>query len=109
MSVWLPNPDGATKQDPVTTGKEKEANDEFTAEALQMIIDQTNPHPDLDSRVKVVDATHKFYRSIKDGRISKTLNVHYLDCRNNKAKAKKLHKTLKEVTIPMHFPTITVA
>ena len=109
VSVWLPNPDGATKQDPVTTGKEKEANDEFTAEALQMIIDQTNPHPDLDSRVKVVDATHKFYRSIKDGRISKTLKVHYLDCRNNKAKAKKLHKTLKEVTIPMHFPTITVA
>ncbi len=109
ISVWIPNP---TDEIQDRTGEEKQEHcgEEFTVESLQRVLDENPLEGDSAGTqgVKVVNATHKYYRNPEDGRIAKTFRVHYLDCRNNKTKAHKLHKTLKEITIPMHFPSVTV-
>ena len=120
ISVWLPSENAA--------GEEETKNDHdddntvntwgFTVEALQKILNDqiisdgtgsgsTNAGGTTSPNVRVEDAEPKQYTNA-DGLRRKTFRVHYLDCRNDRAKAKARHKTLLEVTIPLHFPTVTI-
>ena len=115
FSVLLPNENPSES----ACGEEKHSSDvttscrSLTVESLQRVLDQSRSEDfssdeALDRLVKVEDATRKVYHDLNDGRLRKTFRIHYLDCRNKKARAKELHKTLKEITIPLHFPTVTI-
>ena len=121
ISVWLPSSGNAA-------GEEETKNDHdddntvntggFTVEALQKILNDqtisdgtgsgtTNAGAITSPKVRVEDAEPKPYTN-PDGLRRKTFRVHYLDCRNDRAKAKARHKILLDVTIPLHFPTVTI-
>ena len=128
VSVWLPTSSSSSSGGgggASAGGKndEENKNDDvnngavFSVEALQKVLEATTtatvsgggrrspPGP----TVRVVEAEHKPYVDPNDSsRRSKTVRVHYLDCRNNKAEARKRHKMLKEVLIPRHFPAYTI-
>ena len=114
FNVWLPSESTTGGEEQQAAGKT--TTNSFTVEALQNVMDQlrseSTPESTKDNPsgplVKVEDVTRKIHHNPEDGRLSKTFKIHYLECRNNKERARKFHKTLKEVTIPTHFPTVTV-
>ncbi len=113
VNFWLSS-ESTSSTSTITDGDELQTTRTiFTVEALQNVMDRLRSESETRDHlpgplIKVEDATKKLYHNPEDGRLSKTFRIHYLECRNNKEKAKKLHKTLKEVTIPTYFPTVTV-
>jgi hypothetical protein len=89
VSIWLPTT--------ITN------DNYFTVEALQTVMESN-----ASSKVRVENTEHKPFHNPTDGRLSKTFRIHYLDCKNNKAKAREYHRTLREVTIPQYFPNVVL-
>jgi hypothetical protein len=137
VNVWLPKENAAVEEeikrdhgsvdddddDDSAAARTKSSNTVntggFTVEALQKILDDqtindgngsgtTNAGGTTSPTVRVEDAERKPYYHPTNGRRRKTFRVHYLDCRNDKVKAKARHETLLEVTIPLHFPNVTI-
>jgi hypothetical protein len=113
VSVWLPRSEKEEEKHDGVVGDNQCGNSTaalaITVEALQKAIDDHEAKSASGKpTVRVENAQHKPYHHPTDGRWSRTFRVHYLDCRNNKAKARARHKVLKEVTIPLHFPTVAI-
>eukprot|EP00536_Pseudo-nitzschia_multiseries_P008792 jgi/Psemu1/288028/fgenesh1_pg.230_\ len=113
LSVWLPSDgDGDGDSDQSNSDGDEEA---FTVEALQRAIDGefgeggTTTNGGGGGRFVTVESVQdQPHVSPNDGRRSHTFRVHYLHCRNDKSRARALHKILRDVTIPRCFPSVTV-